>query len=118
MPLKILEPLSLAVKYLSVLILWGAWLGCTRPLGARPGFSPAPKGVLPPRIRPERADANPEKIAITGENRRFGARGAGDFHFSCVLCRSKGRVDAYAPEAAELVGAKPLHLAAQDRSVA
>ena len=74
MPLKILEPLSLAVKYLSVLILWGAWLGCTRP----------------------------KKTAITSENHCFGARGAGDFHFSCVLCRSKGGVDAYAPEAAIL----------------
>ena len=33
------------------------------------------------------------------------------FTFRVFLCRSKGGVDAYAPEAAELVGAKPLHLA-------
>ena len=44
----------------------------------------------------------PEKTAITSQNHCFGARGAGDFHFSCVLCRSKGGVDAYAPEAAVL----------------
>ena len=73
-----------------------------RPLGAHPGFSPAPKGVLPPCIRPKGADARPEKTAITGKNKCFGARRAGDFHFSCVLCRSKGGVDAYAPEAAVL----------------
>ena len=85
-----------------MLILWGAWLGCTRPLGAHPGFSPAPKGVLPPCIRPEEADTRPEKTTITGKSKCFGARGAGDFHFSCVLCRSKGGVDAYAPEAAVL----------------
>ena len=66
---------------------------------------------MPPCIRPEGADTRPEKTAITGKNLCFGARRAGDFHFSCVLCRSKGGVDAYAPEAAELVGAKPLHLA-------
>ena len=57
---------------------------------------------LPPRIRPERADTRPKKTTITGKNKCFGARGAGDFHFSCVLCRSKGGVDAYAPEAAVL----------------
>ena len=85
-----------------MLILWGAWLGFTRPLGARPGFSPAPKGVLPPRIRPEGADTRPEKTAITSQNHGFRARRAGEFHFSCVLCRSKGGVDAYAPEAAVL----------------
>ena len=118
MPLKISEPLSLAVKYLPVLILQGAWLNCMRPFGAHLAFSPAPKGVLPPCIRPERADTRPEKTTITSQNHCFGARRAGEFHFSCVLCRSKGGVDAYAPEAAELVGAKPLHLAAQDRSVA
>ena len=84
------------------MILWGAWLGCTRPLGAHLGFSPAPKSVLPPRIRPERADTRPKKTTITGKNKCFGARRAGDFHFSCVLCRSKGGVDAYAPEAAVL----------------
>ena len=59
-------------------------------------------GVLPPCIRPEGADTRPEKATITGKNKCFGARGAGDFHFSCVLCRSKGGVDAYAPEAAIL----------------
>ena len=111
MPLKISEPLSLAVKYLSAWILQGAWLGWTRPFGAHPGFFPAPKGALPPCIRPERADTRPEKTAITSQNHGFRARRAGVFHFSCVLCRSKGGVDAYAPEAAELVGAKPLHLA-------
>ena len=94
-----------------MLILWGAWLGCTRPLGAHLGFFPAPKGVLPHRIRPERVDTRPEKTTITSINCRFRARRAREFHFSCVLCRSKGGVDAYAPEAAELVGAKPLHLA-------
>ena len=83
-----------------MLILRGAWLGWTRPFGAHPGFFPAPKGVLPPHIRPERADTRPEKMAITSQNHCFGARRAGDFHFSCVLCRSKGGVDAYAPEAA------------------
>ena len=73
-----------------------------RPLGAHPGFSPAPKGVLPPCIRPKGADTHPKKTAITSQNNYFGARRAGDFHFSCVLCRSKGGVDAYAPEAAVL----------------
>ena len=48
-----------------MLILWGAWLGWTRPFGAHPGFSPAPKGVLPPRIRPEGVDTRPKKTAIT-----------------------------------------------------
>ena len=57
---------------------------------------------LPPRIRPEGADTHLKKTAITSRNRYFGARRAGDFHFSCVLCRSKGGVDAYAPEAAVL----------------
>lgn len=57
---------------------------------------------MPPCIRPERVDTRPEKTAITSENHCFGARRAGDFHFSCVLCRSKGGVDAYAPEAAVL----------------
>ena len=42
----------------------------------------------------------PEKTAITGRNSCFGAHGAGDFHFSCVLCRSKGGADAHAPETA------------------
>ena len=102
MPLKISEPLSLAVKYLSAWILQGAWLGWTRPFGAHPGFFPAPKGALPPCIRPERADTRPEKTAITSQNHGFRARRAGVFHFSCVLCRSKGGVDAYAPEAAVL----------------
>ena len=102
MPLKISEPLSLAVKYLPVLILWGAWLGWTRPFGAHLGFSPAPKGVLPPCIRPKGADTHLKKTAITSRNHYFGARRAGDFHFSCVLCRSKSGVDAYAPEAAVL----------------
>ena len=73
-----------------------------RPFGAHLAFSPAPKGVLPPHIRPKRVDTRPEKTAITSRNFCFGARGAGDFHFSCVLCRSKGGVDAYAPEAAIL----------------
>ena len=73
-----------------------------RPFGAHLAFSPAPKGVLPPRIRPERVDTRPEKTAITSENHCFGARRAGEFHFSCVLCRSKSGVDAYAPEAAVL----------------
>ena len=53
---------------------------------------------MPPCIRPEEADTRPEKTTITGKSKCFGARGAGDFHFSCVLCRSKGGVDAYAPE--------------------
>ena len=57
---------------------------------------------MPPRIRPERVDARPGKTAITSRNHYFGARGVGDFHFSCVLCRSKSGVDAYAPEAAVL----------------
>ena len=85
-----------------MLIFQGAWLGCTRPFGAHPGFSPALKGVSPPRIRPEGADTRPEKTTITGKNCRFGARGAGEFYFSCVLCRIKGGGDAYAPEAAVL----------------
>lgn len=57
---------------------------------------------MPPRIRPEGADTRPEKATITSQNHCFGARRAGDFHFSCVLCRSKGGVDAYTPEAAIL----------------
>ena len=85
-----------------MLIFQGAWLGDTRPIGARLGSSRAPKGVLPPHIRPEGADTRPEKATITSRNFRFGARRAGDFRFSCVLCRSKGGVDAYAQEAAVL----------------
>ena len=57
---------------------------------------------MPPCIRLERADTRPEKTAITSQNHGFRARRAGEFHFSCVLCRSKGGVDAYAPEAAVL----------------
>ena len=91
MPLKISEPLSLAVKYLSAWILQGAWLGWTRPFGAHPGFFPAPKGALPPCIRPERADTRPEKTAITSQNHGFRARRAGDFNFSCVFMPQQKR---------------------------
>ena len=63
----------------------GRMAGWTRPFGAHLGASRAPKGVLPPRIRPEKADTRPKKIAITGRNCCFGARRAGDFHFSCVF---------------------------------
>lgn len=76
--------------------------GIDAPLWGASWFFSRPKGVLPPCIRPEEADTRPEKTAITGRNRCFGARRAGDFNFSCVLCRSKGGVDAYAPEAAVL----------------
>ena len=73
-----------------------------RPFWAHLGFSPAPKGVFPPCIRPKGADTHLKKTAITSRNHYFGARRAGEFYFSCVLCRSKGGVDAYAPEAAVL----------------
>ena len=61
-----------------------------------------PEGRVAALYPPERADTRPEKTTITGKNKCFGARGAREFHFSCVLCRSKGGVDAYAPEAAIL----------------
>ena len=81
------------------------------PFWGASGFLSRREGRVAALHPPFGADTRPNKTAITGQNRCFGARRAGDFHFSCVLCRSKGGVDAYAPEAAELVGAKPLHLA-------
>lgn len=57
----------------------GAHRGCGRARSGRVvlGFRPI--------SAPGRADMRPEKTAITGRNRRFGARGARDFYFSCVF---------------------------------
>ena len=44
----------------------GRIAGWTRPLGARPGFSPAPKGVLPPCIRPKKTTITGKKPSIWG----------------------------------------------------
>ena len=80
----------------------GRMAGMHAPSWGASWFLSRPEGRFAAPHPPERADTRPEKAAIIGENRWFGARRAGDFHFSCVLCRSKGGVDAYAPEAAVL----------------
>ena len=80
----------------------GRMAGMDAPSWGASWFLSRPEGRVAALYPPERADTRPKKTAITGKNKCFGARGAGDFHFSCVLCRSKGGVDAYAPEAAVL----------------
>ena len=80
----------------------GRMAGMHAPSWGASWFLSRPEGRVAALYPPERADTRPEKATITSQNHCFGARGAGDFHFSCVLCRSKGGVDAYAPEAAVL----------------
>ena len=76
--------------------------GIDAPFWGASGFLSRPEGRVAALHPPERANTRPEKATITSRNFRFGARRAGDFRFSCVLYRSKGGVDAYAPEAAVL----------------
>ena len=76
--------------------------GMHAPSWGASGFLSRPEGRVAALYPPERANTRPKKTAITSQNHCFGARGAGDFNFSCVLCRSKSGVDAYAPEAAVL----------------
>ena len=80
----------------------GRMAGMDAPFWGASWFLSRPEGRVAALYQPERADTRPKKAAITSQNNYFGARRAGDFHFSCVLCRSKGGVDAYAPEAAVL----------------
>ncbi len=61
MPLKILEPLSLAVKYLSVLILWGRMAGMHAPSWGASGFLSRPEGRVAAPHPPGKGGYKPGK---------------------------------------------------------